>query len=127
MTSSAAMMAVLGLAMSFVPDELLRYAGAQPHALTAVLVQVCGALYLGFAMMNWMAKDNLIGGIYSRPVAMGNFMHFVVAGLALVKTAFIAPALVPLWVAAAVYALFALSFGRVVFWHPIRGGTAAQS
>ena len=125
MTSSAAFMALLGTAMSFVPHELLAYGGVQPDGLAAVFVQVCGALYLGFAMLNWMARGNLIGGIYSRPVALGNFMHFVVAGLALVKAAFAAPDVVPLWVAAVVYALFAVSFARVVFWHPITNGAAA--
>jgi len=118
-------MALLGTAMSFVPHELLAYGGVQPDGLAAVFVQVCGALYLGFAILNWMARGNLIGGIYSRPVALGNFMHFVVAGLALVKAAFAAPHVVPLWVAAVVYALFAVSFARVVFWHPITNGAAA--
>tara|TARA_B100000795_G_C22758264_1_gene422450 strand:- start:769 stop:1020 length:252 start_codon:yes stop_codon:yes gene_type:complete len=44
-----------------------------------------GAMYLGFAMLNWMAKGPLIGGIYDKPIAVGNFMHFGVGALALVK------------------------------------------
>lgn len=44
-----------------------------------------GALYLGFAMMNWMARSSIFGGIYNRPIVIGNFMHFGVGALALVK------------------------------------------
>ena len=43
------------------------------------------ALYLGFGILNWMAKGTLIGGIYNRPIAIGNLMHFGVGAIALVK------------------------------------------
>ena len=36
-------------------------------------------------MLNWMAKGTLIGGIYNRPIAIGNLMHFGVGAIALVK------------------------------------------
>ena len=32
-----------------------------------------------------MAKESLIGGIYNRPIAIGNFMHFAVGAMALIK------------------------------------------
>jgi len=44
-----------------------------------------GALYVDFAMLNWMVKGSLIGNIYNRPVAVANFTHFLVGGLALAK------------------------------------------
>jgi hypothetical protein len=34
-----------------------------------------------------MAKGTLIGGIYNRPIAIGNLMHFGVGAIALVKVA----------------------------------------
>lgn len=43
------------------------------------------ALYLEFGILNWMAKGTLIGGIYNRPIAIGNLTHFVVGAIALVK------------------------------------------
>ena len=43
------------------------------------------ALYLGFGILNWMAKGTLIGGIYNKPIAIGNLMHFGVGAIALVK------------------------------------------
>ena len=40
---------------------------------------------MGFGILNWMAKGTLIGGIYNRPIAIGNLMHFGVGAIALVK------------------------------------------
>lgn len=118
MRASALVMAVLGLAATFLPQEIVRYAGGTASAAAVVGVQVAGALYVGFALLNWMAQGNLIGGIYSRPVAVGNLAHFTIAALALAKAAASgahAPAIV---IAAAVYALFAALFARVVFRPP---------
>src|SRR5256885_11160647 len=75
MRVSALFMGVLGLCGTFLPQEILAYAGGAPRAFEVLAIQVAGALYLGFAFLNWMAQANLIGGIYSRPVAMGNVCH----------------------------------------------------
>lgn len=115
MTISAAVMAAAGVAASFLPQEILRHAGLTPAGPAVLGVQILGALYLGFAMLNWMARANLIGGVYSRPVAMGNFLHFTIAALALVKAAAAAPSRWEAWVAGAVYAIFAAGFGIVLF------------
>jgi hypothetical protein len=117
MTLSAILMAVLGICASFLPQEILSYSGADPRDLGVLLVQVIGALYLGFAMLNWMARGNLIGGVYSRPVAMGNFLHFAVVAVTLLKALLGASAEI-LLVGAVVYSVFAVWFGLVVFTHP---------
>ena len=85
MSVSAAFTAVVGLAMSFIPQELLRYQGLIPETTTVVLVQVTGALYLAFAMLNWLSRGNIIGGIYARPLTLANFLHFAVVAIVLVK------------------------------------------
>lgn len=56
-------MAVLGPTASFFPEEILRYIGTVPAPLINPVVQACGALS-GFAILNWMARGLLIGGIY---------------------------------------------------------------
>jgi|TARA_R110002051_G_scaffold173271_2_gene243631 hypothetical protein len=43
------------------------------------------ALYLGFGILNRMAKGTIIGRIYNRPIAIGNLMHFEVGAIVLVK------------------------------------------
>ena len=78
-------MLLAGLGLTFAPQELWRYAGVGYQAATVLILQATGALYMGFAVLNWMAKDNLIGGIYSRPVALGNFLHFLLVASALVR------------------------------------------
>ena len=102
------------------PKEILAYAGAWDEGFEVFLVQVLGALYLGFAMLNWMARINLIGGIYSRPVAMGNFMHFVVVAATLVKAVFAGFHSFEMIAAVAIYVIFALWFGAVIFTHPLK-------
>src|SRR5687767_3301513 len=90
MGASALVMGALGLSATFLPQEIAAYVTASPGALP-LLIQVLGALYFAFAMLNWSAKDSLLGGIYNRPVALGNLVHFVIGALALAKGAFANP------------------------------------
>ena len=117
MAASAVLMAVAGLAGSFLPQELLRNAGLPVSSALAVAVQLYASLLLGFAMVNWMAKDSLIGGIYNRPVAIGNLLHFVSGALALLKYRPTRPAEM---IVAAVYVLFAIAFARILFTSPVK-------
>jgi hypothetical protein len=119
MSASALVWGTIGLLLSFVPDELLAYTGITTVVTFPVLLQLLGATYLGFAALNWMARGNLIGGIYSRPVAIGNLMHFIVGGMALLKAAYAIQGATALWVAAILYLLFALLFAIVTFRHPL--------
>jgi hypothetical protein len=117
MTASAVVMAVTGLACSFAPHEIAATAGGADTAFVPLLIQLCGALYLSFAMANWMSRNSLIGGIYARPLAMGNFLHFTMGALALVRQVRVAPpALVGLLI---VYAAFAVAFGAILFSSPV--------
>lgn len=125
MSSSALFLGALGLLASFAPDWLLTWLGTPVFPAPLLLAQVLGALWLGFAAVNWMAQWNLIGGIYSRPVAIGNLMHFLVAGIALIKVVAEGSGLQGLWPLALVYAIFAVGFGLVVFRHPIRSTPAS--
>jgi hypothetical protein len=118
LVASALVLATLGLAASFVPREILVFLGARPDPLMIVFVQLTGALYLGFAMLNWMGRGSLIGGIYGRPLVFGNFMHFMVAALALLKALLAGPRPPALVVAAALYWVFCLAFCWVSFTPP---------
>jgi CBS domain containing-hemolysin-like protein len=112
------LMAVCGILFQFVPHEVLNIFNVDSNGIMSLFVQLMGAMYLGFAMMNWMAKAVLVGGIYARPLAMGNFIHFIIGALALLKFAFSAPNLIGIWLAAAIYSIFAILFGLVMFTHP---------
>jgi len=117
MITSAAFLAVLGLATSFMPQEVLGLHGTVPDTPTVLLVQMTGALYLGFAMLNWNARGILIGGIYARPVALGNFLHFAMVSIMLIKAA-IVHGVLPLAISATVFSVFAIWFGVVLFRPP---------
>jgi len=85
MTSSALFLAIIGILLSFLPNEIVDYLNVQPNIITILFLKILSALYLGFGILNWMAKGTLIGGIYNRPIAIGNLMHFGVGAIALVK------------------------------------------
>ena len=121
MTASSVFMGLIGIALSFMPNEVLETFGQMPNETLTLILQLTGALYFGFAMTNWMAKAVLIGGIYSRPLSIGNFSHFFIAGLALVKTSFNSNTTSTyIFGLTVIYVLFAILFGYVLFTHPIK-------
>jgi hypothetical protein len=121
LSASAAVMAVGGLAASFMPHELIAQLHVPPSDAMAVLIQLLGALLFAFALMNWTARGSLMGGIYNRPLAIGNLLHFAAGACALVKAvmAGVAPAAAVLTLAI-VYTVFAVAFTTVVFGSPVR-------
>lgn len=120
LSASAVVMGAAGVAGSFAPHELLRTLDIEPIGALPVLTQILAALYFAFAMVNWLARGSLIGGIYARPVAVGNVAHFVVGGLALVKAVLGEQHNPALLAAAAVYVVFALGFAFVLFRSPVQ-------
>lgn len=118
MTLSAAVMAIVGLAASFCPQEILAYADAWDEITEVTLVQILGALYLGFAFLNWTSRSSIIGGIYNRPVTLANFMHTGIVAVLLSKIGFANHHLIEVIIAAVVAGIFALWFGAVLFLPP---------
>jgi hypothetical protein len=57
----------------------------------------------------------MMGGIYGRPIAIGNFGHFIIAALALLKSIIAGRHGAEIAIGAAVYAAFACLFAIVVF------------
>jgi hypothetical protein len=120
MAASALFMGGLGVAASFLPQEILASIGAPARGALPLLVQLGGALYVGFAMVNWMAKGNLLGGIYNRPVAMGNFAHFFIGAAALAKGLLAGQTAPGIWIGGAAYSVFAVWFALVAFGSPVK-------
>ncbi len=120
MISSSVVSGLVGVIASFFPKEILNSAGQTASDFSVLIIQVAGALYLGFAMMNWMAKTVLIGGIYARPLCMGNFLHFAIAAVVLIKVAMNTTSLKFIWPGAIVYSTFAILFGIVLFTSPVK-------
>lgn len=120
MIATSLLLGVSGIALTFAPDLIIGSLGVNPSQVSIILGQILGALYFGFATLNWMTKESLIGGIYNRPVAVANFTHFMIAGLALVKASISNPQIpILLILVSGVYAVLALLFGILLFRHPI--------
>ena len=85
MTISALYLGIIGICLSFLPKEIINYLNINSNIITTIFFQLLGALYLGFGILNWTLKGSRIGGIYNRPVLMGNFIHFLVGAIALIK------------------------------------------
>lgn len=118
MMLSAIFMAVLGLITSYFPDRVLETHGTVPDGPTMLLIQMMGALYLGFAILNWTARGAIIGGIYARPLALGNFLHFAMVAVMLTREA-IDHGVIQLATSAAVFGAFAIGFGVLLFRPPV--------
>ena len=85
LTSSAVMMGLLGLIGTFIPKEISKILEIDPSPITLILLQIIGGLYLGFAMLNWFTRSARIGGIYNKPVVLGNLIHYIVVFFALIR------------------------------------------
>jgi hypothetical protein len=115
MAASAVFLGILGIAALFAPDEILRASAIPSSPFLPPLVQLCAALLLGFAMTNWMVKGSRVGGIYNRPIALGNFLHFAIGAITLDRFALYGHEPWPLLALATVYTVFAIGFGLIVF------------
>ena len=114
MTSSSILLGLIGMGLTFIPDEIISILSIAPNPIATVSFQLLGALYLGFAMLNWMAKGSRIGGIYNRPIAIGNFMHFAVGALALIKIVTKIPTHSGIIISLTlIYSIFAILYGYV--------------
>ncbi len=122
MTASAVVLGLLGVAATFLPQEIAASLGLPAEGVQPLLIQILGALYFAFSMLNWTAKDSLIGGIYNRPIAIGNLVHFVVGALALGKGALASPVILPFAIG---YAIFAIAFAWIFFTSPVKSPAAS--
>jgi len=115
MISCALFQGLMGIVLTFLPQEIADYMGIALNQLTILLLQILGSFYFGFAFLNWMSKDNLIGGIYRKPLVVGNLVHFLVSSLTLIKILFsVETHFNFILILSIPYVAFALSFGYIM-------------
>lgn len=120
MTMSAVTLGAAGIFLIFMPDTILGQLDIDINKSALILVQIMGALYFAFGMLNWITKASLIGGIYNRPIAVANFTHFLIAGLALIKGLISNPnSSHIIWIVGVIYFIFGVFFGVILLRHPI--------
>jgi len=119
MMISAIFLAVNGFGFTFFPNEIAGLLINDDNYIFILILQILGALYLGFSILNWMSKASLIGGIYNKPILIGNLLHFFTASMALIKLAFkVETNLQLIFSYTIIYSLFTLFFGYVFFTNP---------
>ena len=116
-TANAVFLLGLGVGLDFLPQEVAAALGLGNTPAAALLLQVLAAAFLGMGFLNWLSKGNPMGGIYSRPLALQNFLMFGVAGISLDRAALHGAAPRDVQVAAIVFTLFALASGWLMFFH----------
>ncbi len=116
MIFSAAFMGITGIILIFLPVETILFLNI--GVIHPVIFQMLGALYLGFTMINWTAKANLIGGIYGRPISIGNFTHFFIGSITLLKFLLNDTSRLNIIFPLTIYLFFVIAFGYLLFMHP---------
>ena len=87
--------------------------------LSQLMLQIMGAIFIAFAMINYLSKIAIIGGIYNKAILMGNIAYHCISGIVFVK--FIishnlyGEVFIPL---TAIYLLLGLGFLRLNFVSP---------
>lgn len=115
MIMSALFLGIMGLGISFFPQEILALFETPTEGIAVILVKILGSFYLGFAFLNWMGRGNIIGAIYSRPVAVGNFIHFMMGAIIFLKEV-VNTSYTGIFLSFAfINVAFAISFGYLLF------------
>jgi hypothetical protein len=121
LTACAVFLFGVGLALSFLPQEVASALGLGNLPMVVLLLQVLAAALLGMGYLNWLSRGNRMGGIYSRPLGLQNLLLFGVAAISLDRAVLHAPQILAVQLAAGVCTGFALAFGWLTFFHdPIR-------
>ena len=103
---------------SFISGEIIILMGATPHPMTVMIGQLAGALYLGFAIVNYYNRTGPMGGIYGRPLGLANLIHFLLGALMLIKLVIDGFRDVPMLILTIGYSGFAAGFGMILFIAP---------
>ncbi len=125
MCVSAMWLAIGGVVLLFAPSEVLAMlVPGFPHE-AAWIGQLLGAAWLSVAVLDWLQRRALLGGIHGRPVLLANFALYFIGAMSLVG-AVRAGAPWLLWLLCAVMLLLAIAFGVLMrygpFGLPSRGG-----
>jgi hypothetical protein len=118
MSASSLFIGVLGVALLFLPETALSLYTPTPERSGVFLAQFLGGAYLGYAIMDWMARHSTLGGIYGRFVLIGNFWHFMVGSLLALSECISSPTDTAAWILLAVYGPFGIVFALILYTPP---------
>ena len=104
--------AISGAALLFAGSEITEaiLGTSAPEPVSSLL----GAAFLGFAAMNWIARHNILGGIYGRSVVAANQTHVVVGSFVLARRLLDGSPSAALVIVASGYLVAAIFFTRLM-------------
>jgi Na+-driven multidrug efflux pump len=118
-TICAVFLGIIGILLTFAPQEISLFFNLNLNKIVLLMLQVIGALYFSFAMLNWMIRGGVIGGIYNKPAVTANFIHFFIVAMALIKSIISDHSIhFVFWILAVVYTIFAGLYGFILQRHP---------
>ena len=121
LAASCALLAVAGVLLIFLPQESIVALGIAANPGAVAMTQLLAAALLAFGFIDWNSRANIVGGIYSRPLVLGNFLFYGVGAISLGKALPHLPAVLAF--AEVVLALFAMAFGWLLFFADPAGKT----
>jgi len=122
MVASGVVHGIVGVLLIFIPEELLLWTDGNAGDVATLAVSITGAAILGIGMLNYMGRSAIYGGIYGKPILMGNLIFHTVAAVNLFKFSLHVNSTLMFSTAAlgAIYCIFAAGFIRLTFFPPDR-------
>ncbi len=125
--TSVVLYSVCGVALIFMPRELLALQETASPSPAALVAQLFGAALLGMAKMNWTARGSMLGGIYGRAVVAGNFTFTFIGAMLALRAQFEAASSLWLWCSTVLSIALAIGFGFLLFGTNAVGMNKSQS
>jgi len=127
LTATAALLFTLGLPLLFAADVLAAWIGA-PSSAGEALAQLAASGLLGLGVINWWWRGNTVGGVYGRPLGLGNLLCFISAGTSLGRATWTGEFPGVMWVLVLLLIMLVLAFSwRMFLWKPGQGGRQIPS
>lgn len=126
LTISALIYLLFGLGISFFPEETGRIFGtASQYGVDLLLMKVIGSLFFGFGVINFMSRNTTVGGIYGRPITLGNAMvSMIIASQFLKFNVYQDGVGAHFWIVAIIFTMLSLSFIYLFFRTPKSGSNS---
>lgn len=115
---NALLLLLAGAVLLFAPDRVLPSLVIGYPLSGAWLGQLLGAACLGFAALNWLQRNAVIGGIYGRPVVFANLVFYFVSATSLLRLAVDTRRPIAVWWIAIVLVLLAVVYAILLLRGP---------
>jgi hypothetical protein len=118
--SSAVINGILGILITFLPQETGQFIGTtEMNSADLALMQILGSALIGIAIINIMSRGLTVGGIYGKPIQLGNLVFHLATGLGLLKFVFTSESWIIFGIPALLYLFITAGFIKLNFSSPV--------